>query len=82
MVTPGISPTVSTWPGAAREDLAVHLLQELVVARAAGEVLVAGPVGEPGRGRVSGRDVSLLIMLITSIRKPSTPRSSHHRIMA
>ena len=42
----------------------------------------AGPYRDPGRGVVSGRDVSLLIMLMTSMRKPSTPRSSHQRIMA
>ena len=41
-----------------------------------------GPYKEPGRGVVAGSDVSLLTMLMTSMRKPSTPRSSHHRIMA
>ena len=47
---------------------------------------VPSPSAEPGSGGPSGRCPSgataLEIMLMTSMRKPSTPRSSHHRIIA
>ena len=70
-VTPGISPTVSG-PRRVRRNLAVHLLQELVQPRPC-----------TLRQRLpSGSPVGFEIRLMTSIRKPSTPRSSHQRIIA
>ena len=60
----------------------MHLLQELVQPRAVDEVLAPSPYGWRPRTRPSGSAGSLEIMLMTSIRKPSTPRSSHQRIIA
>ena len=80
-VTPGISPTVSS-SLAAGEDLAVHLLQELVDARPGHEVRAAVAERLTGIGTPSGSAGSLEMKLMTSIRKPSTPRSSQQRIIA
>jgi len=41
-----------------------------------------GPDSSPGRTGPSGSAGSFEIRLTTSIRKPSTPRSSHQRIIA
>ena len=67
--------------GPAVEDAAVHLGQVLVDLRAVGEVrhavAVAGPVTGP-----SGNAGSFEMKLMTSMRKPSIPRSSHQFIIA
>ena len=82
MVTPGISPTVSTWAGRPAKTSRYISWRNSWLRGPQVKYASPGPYRDPGRGTVSGRDVSLLIMLITSIRNPSTPRSSHHRIMA
>ena len=43
---------------------------------------VPSPNGAAGELGPSGSAGSLEIMLMTSMRKPSTPRSSHQRIIA
>ena len=82
MVTPGISPTVSTWASRPAKTSAYISWRNSWLRGPQMKYRPPYPYGDPGRGWVSGRDVSLLIMSITSIRNPSTPRSSHHRIMA
>ena len=82
MVTPGISPTVSTCASRPANTAAYISGRNSWLRGPLVKNWSPGPYGDPGRGVVSGRDVSLLIMLMTSIRKPSTPRSSHQRIMA
>jgi hypothetical protein len=54
----------------------VHLGEELVDPRAAG--VERGPVAV----RPAADRAALLMKLTTSIRKPSTPRSSQRRIIA
>ena len=63
------------------EDFAMHLLQVLVQARTADEVR-RSVAPETGPDKAVGSAGSLEIMLMTSMRKPSIPRSSHHRIIA
>ena len=87
-VTPGISPTVRKAAPRTVEHLAVHLRRGTrgsggrstkaaePSARASGVPPVAVRV------RPSGSAGSLEMKLMTSIRKPSTPRSSHQRIIA
>ena len=77
-VTPGISPTVSIGSVAPGEHLAVHLLQELVDPR---PVMKCSEPSASEPGSRVGSAGSLEIMLMTSMRKPSTPRSSHQRII-
>ena len=82
MVTPGISPTVSTCASRPAKTSRYTSARNSWLRGPNVKCWSPGPYKDPGRGCVSGSEVSLLIMLMTSIRNPSTPRSSHHRIMA
>ena len=81
-VTPGISPTVSTCTSRPAKTSRYISARNSWLRGPKVKYWSPGPYRDPGRGWVSGSDMSLLIMLMTSIRNPSTPRSSHHRIMA
>jgi hypothetical protein len=66
---------------ASSEDLAVQLLEELVDAWPAADVRQRIPVQAALVVWPSGSAGSLEIMLMTSMRNPSIPRSSHQRII-
>ena len=77
---PGISPTVRNAPSRPPKTSA-HLGEELVDARPADVERRAVTEGRLGETGPSGRAGSLEMKLTTSMRKPSTPRSSHQRII-
>ena len=85
-VTPGISPTVSSESSRPAKTSRCISCRNSWIRGPQKKCGVPSPSAEPGSGGPSGRwpsgPTSLEIMLMTSMRKPSTPRSSHHRIIA
>ena len=80
-VTPGISPTVSVGSGRpANTDRCISCMNSWIRGPLMKCSEPSGIMPTPG-SRASGSAGSLEIMLMTSMRKPSTPRSSHQRII-
>jgi hypothetical protein len=81
-VTPGISPTVRSAPsGPAKTSRCISCRNSWMRGP---EAKCSNPsaYSPPAGAWASGREVVLEMKLMTSMRNPSTPRSSHHRIIA
>ena len=77
---PGISPTVIRF--CASRPTAAFISARNSSSRGPLATMNADAYGRPGGTSPSVSSAGLEIRLITSIRKPSTPRSTHHRIIA
>ncbi len=79
-VTPGISPTVSRPSRPAKTSRYISWRNSCSRGPPT-KPAEPSAYADPADNRPSGSGTTLEIMLITSIRKPSTPRSSHQRII-